>query len=84
MSGVTLADLREQRNLTQRELAKKINVASSAIAMYETGERTPSLNKAKEIAQFFKVPVEAIIFGNLAREMRAKNNNSSSDPNSAA
>lgn len=73
MNGVTLASLRASKNMTQRELAKAINVAPSAIAMYETGDRTPTLDKAKEIAQFFSVPVESIFFGQLARGMRATN-----------
>lgn len=83
MSGVTLANLRERKNITQRELAKMVNVTASAIAMYETGERTPSLAKAKEIARFFKVPVEAIIFGNVVREMRAKDQSLAPDEQAA-
>ncbi|MBU2701744.1 putative transcriptional regulator [Sporomusaceae bacterium BoRhaA] len=62
MNGVTLADLRTNKKLTQRELAQIINVAPSSIAMYESGERTPSLGRAKEIAKYFKVSVESIIF----------------------
>jgi len=31
--------------------------------MYEIGLRTPYLKKAKEIAAYFGVPVEQIIFG---------------------
>ena len=50
MDGVTLASLRKKEELTQRELALKLKISSSAIAMYETGARAPSLQKAKEIA----------------------------------
>ena len=72
MSGVTLASLRNGKNLTQRELAEKLDVSLSAIAMYETGARIPSLKQAKKIASFFGKPVEAIIFGHSAHEMQAK------------
>lgn len=58
-----LAELRHERNLTQRQLAEIIGVKPSTIAMYETGERTPSLESAKKLAEFFKVPVEEIQFG---------------------
>ena len=71
MSGVTLASLRGLEGLTQRQLAEELNVSPSAIAMYETGERTPSLHLAKRIAQYFKVPVEAIIFGHGAHDEQA-------------
>jgi len=59
----TLAQLRAQKGLTQRELAPALGITPSALAMYEIGLRTPYLKKAKEIAAYFGVPVEQIIFG---------------------
>lgn len=64
-----LAELRG--DMPQRELAKQLDITASAISMYETGERTPSLEKAKKIAAFFGVPVESIKFGKDARMARA-------------
>mgnify|MGYP000868986394 CR=1 FL=1 len=46
-------DLKEQRNqkkLTQSELAKKIGTTRPTITRYETGARRPSVNVAKKIA----------------------------------
>jgi|GEM_PF-6304146 Predicted transcriptional regulator len=40
MDKITLAQLRLTKNLSQREFARIIDVSSSSIAMYETGERT--------------------------------------------
>ena len=48
--------------MTQKELAEALNISESAIAMYEIGERTPTLKKAKMIADFFNVPLESINF----------------------
>ena len=59
----TLAALRTSRRLTQRDVAKQLGISASAIALYELGLRTPSLQRAKLIAQFFGVPVEDIVFG---------------------
>lgn len=59
----TLSELRLEIGLTQKELNKKTGIPMSSIAMYETGERTPSLKRAKKLAGFFQVPVEEIIFG---------------------
>lgn len=61
----TLSELRLQKKLTQRELAKILEVSPSTIAMYEIGERNPSLERAKYIARFFNVPVETISFQNI-------------------
>jgi len=66
----TLAELRNEKKLTQRDLAGLIGLKPSTIAMYETGERTPLLNTAKKIASYFGLPVEAICFGIDARNMR--------------
>lgn len=63
MKEIMLSRLREQRNLTQRQLAIALGIAPSSIAMYETGARTPSLKKAKDIASYFGVSVDEIVFG---------------------
>ena len=41
--GDKLRDLRNERNLSQAQLAKRIGVNSSTVALYETGDRLPSL-----------------------------------------
>lgn len=74
----TLAELREQKRLTQRKLAElltakcKIKVTASAIAMWETGQRTPGLKKAKIVAKFFGISVEKIEFGPCAHDKRTQ------------
>lgn len=56
----TLAQLRAEQHMSQRELAQKVGVSSAAIGMYETGKRRPSLNRAITIAQIFNIPIENI------------------------
>jgi len=58
----TLAVLRAENNMSQRELAKVLNISSGTIGMYESGKRTPPLNRAIAIAKLFNVPVETISF----------------------
>lgn len=70
MRETTLADLRNGKGMTQRNLAKSLSISPGTVAMYEVGARTPSLEMAKRIARFFGVPVEAIIFGQGAHETR--------------
>lgn len=45
-----LKELRVENNLTQKELANMINVATTTYASYEQGWRNPPVEKAKKIA----------------------------------
>lgn len=69
MDKKTLAELRKTKCLSQRELAKLLNIGSGAIAMYESGMRMPPLNRAIEIANIFNVSVEDICFSNKETEL---------------
>lgn len=76
----TLSELRETKNLSQKELAQELceigmTISPASIAMYELGERQPSLRKAKTIAHYFGVPTDDIFFGPRAHLERANNNN---------
>ena len=45
---------RELLNLTQRSLAKSINLSQSSIAQLEAGEKRPSLDTIFKLAMIFK------------------------------
>lgn len=51
----SLAELRGEKKMSQRDLARKLGVSSATIGMYESGKRTPSLKKAILIARLFDV-----------------------------
>ncbi len=51
----TLKYLRENKELTQEQLADKLSVSKSAISMYERGNRVPDLETLELIADFFNV-----------------------------
>lgn len=50
-----LRKLREQHNLTTRELGELVGASNATISRYETGKRDPDLNIAYKIAQYFGV-----------------------------
>lgn len=56
-----LKELREEFNLSQKELAQKLNVSTGAIGMWETGERTPTIEGLKKIAEFFNVSLDYVV-----------------------
>jgi DNA-binding XRE family transcriptional regulator len=57
---LSLKALRCDRNLTQRELGKVLNVTNKTISSWEKGETVPSLKKVEEICNFFGVSYESI------------------------
>jgi len=77
-----LAVLRAERGLSRRQLADKLGINFQTIGYIERGDYNPSLELALTIAEFFRLPVEAIfslkpmtplsqeIFGEPPRESR--------------
>lgn len=55
-----LKELRQQRNLTQEELAKILNVTRQTIIAVERNKYDPTLRLALKIAQFFDTHVDKI------------------------
>lgn len=55
-----LVYLRQREHLTQRELAKKLNVSPATIGMYETGKRFPTREIEEAIADLFNVNIDTL------------------------
>lgn len=55
-----IALLREERNLSRRELAEKIGVNFQTVGYLERGEYNPSLDLAFRICEVFELPIELI------------------------
>ena len=51
--GKFIAKCRKDKNLTQGELADKLNIAASTVGMYEQGRRDPDSNTLAEICRAF-------------------------------
>lgn len=51
---------RIEMEITQEDLASKVNVSRQTIIALEKGNYTPSILLALKIAGFFKIPVEKI------------------------
>lgn len=50
--------LRNEKGFSQEQLAKVLHVSKSTIAMWETGQRLPSVEKYEEIADYFNVDMD--------------------------
>lgn len=53
--------LRKRDNLTQEELAEKLNVSRQSITKWESGNSLPDIEKIKEIAYIFSISVDSLI-----------------------
>lgn len=56
-----LRDLREDKDLTQKQVAKIINVTQVAYSYYELGRREIDLKSLKKLAIFYNTSVDYIL-----------------------
>ena len=56
-----LKKLRKEKGWTQRSLAKRLGVSTSAVANWEQGDRVPKADTLTEIASIFGVSVDEIL-----------------------
>lgn len=53
--------LRKKNDMTQADLAKRLGISSSAVAMYERGEREPNIKTMKNIGSFFNIDMNFLL-----------------------
>lgn len=56
-----LKEIRQEKGLSQTDLAKKMGISSQAVQQFENGVRTPSLERAVEIAQALEITLDELI-----------------------
>lgn len=57
----TIKSLRQQANMTQAELARKLDVTRSSVNAWEMGISTPSVQNVVELAAIFHVTTDTIL-----------------------
>ncbi len=56
-----LKDLRLEKGLSQRELAKSVNISHVAIARWESASRVPNAEAVVTLAKFFGVTTDYLL-----------------------
>ncbi len=56
-----LKELRKKLNISQTEVSNKIGVPQSSYSHFEIGRSEPSIETLIKLADFFKVPIDALV-----------------------
>lgn len=67
--GEKLKTLRKSNNLSQKELADKLNITKQAISFYELGKGDPSLNFIINIANYFNCSIDELLSKDFSSEI---------------
>ncbi len=58
---IKITDLRKERSISQKELAKYLNVSQAQISKYESGANEPDLATLIKIADFFNISIDELL-----------------------
>ena len=61
--GNFIAELRKENELTQKDLAAKINVSDKAVSRWETGKGYPDVTSLVSLSEYFDVSVNELLAG---------------------
>lgn len=61
-----LKDLRNNSNLTQSEIAKKLNITQGTYGNYELGNREPNFDVLLQISKLFNISIDLLLNSDIA------------------
>ena len=70
--GALIKKLRTDNNLTQKELAEKLNVTFQAVSKWENGKSVPDIAQLHEISKLFNVDITEILDGEIKPKTKKK------------
>ena len=59
--GARIREIRENRKLTQAQLAEKLMISRKTICKWENGVGLPSIQFLKDLADFYQVTIDEIL-----------------------
>jgi transcriptional regulator with XRE-family HTH domain len=72
--GKFIKQIRQDNNLTQKELAYKLGVTYQAVSKWENGKNVPDIATLKEISNLFNMNIDEILDGEKKNTNNLKNN----------
>ena len=67
--GRFIAQCRKNKNLTQTQLAEKLNISNQAVSKWETGKNMPDLSNILELCEILGVTADQLLRGGLPFDM---------------
>ena len=65
---ISIRDIRQEQNLTQKDIAEKLKVTPNAVSQWENGVRNPSLENVKRLAKILHCTTDDILRGEFTDE----------------
>ena len=73
--GKKILELRKKENLSQEQLAEKMNVTRQTISKWELNETTPDIKQAKELSRLFKISLDELTGNDMTTLLMQKVSN---------
>ena len=64
--GENLKNIRKEKNMSQEQLAEKVNVSRQSVSKWETGESYPEMNNILELCKIFNCNINDLIHTNMS------------------
>lgn len=72
--GERLYELRKAKNLTQDDVAEKLNVSRQTVSKWETDQSTPDFDKIVPLCELFEIGVDELLTGKKPAEEKKQEN----------
>lgn len=66
--ALSIKTLRKEKGLTQDQLAEALHVTRQAVSNWENGKTEPDIETLSQLAEFFEVDIEKIIYNKAAKK----------------
>ena len=70
-----LQNLRKIKNISQEELAEKLNVSRQAVSKWESGSGYPETEKIISICEIFDCSMDQLVKGKISNDIKSEKNN---------
>ena len=70
--ATTIKVLRIEKGINQEQLAEQLHVTRQAVSSWETGKTQPDIEMLKQIAEYFDVDLERLIYGREYKDPSGK------------
>ncbi len=70
-TGKLICEIRQQKNMTQQDIADKLHITSKAVSKWERGLSFPSVDILEKLANILEISVVDILAGEIVSEQNA-------------